>query len=96
MIVHIVLFKFKEENKQKNIKQAKEMLLSLEDLIDELEHIEVGINFDGSDRSMDMSIYTLFNTQEDLLSYALNPKHLEVVEFIKSVTQYSKVCDYNA
>lgn len=95
MIAHIVLFKFNDKNKDENIKKAKEMLLALEDKIEVLEHIEVGVNFDDAERAMDMSIYTLFDTKENLQTYASHPAHLEVVEFIKSVTEYSKVCDYS-
>lgn len=94
MIGHIVLFKFKNENKVQNMEKAKEMLLGLEDTIDVLEHIEVGINFDQAERAMDMSIYSLFENKENLNIYACHPSHLEVVDFIKSVTEYSKVCDY--
>lgn len=95
MIAHIVLFKFNDKNKDENIKKAKEMLLALEDKIEVLEHIEVGVNFDKAERAMDMSIYTLFDTKENLQTYASHLAHLEVVEFIKSVTEYSKVCDYS-
>lgn len=94
MIAHIVLFKFKEENKQANMEQAKEMLLALEDTIKVLEHMEVGINFDEAERAMDMSIYTIFESKENLQTYSSHPAHLKVVEFLKSVTEYSKVCDY--
>ena len=94
MVVHIVMFKFKEENKQVNIQKAKELLENLTIKIDELQSMEVGINFDTAPRAMDLSIYTTFNSNEDLNSYAVHPEHLKVVEFIKEVTQYSKVVDY--
>ena len=94
MIGHIVLFKFKEENKIQNIERAKELLLALEDLIPELVMMQVGINFDSADRAMDLSLYSLFESKEDLTRYASHPEHLKVVTFIKEVTEYSKVCDY--
>ena len=94
MIVHIVMFKFKDENKEANIQKAKEMLNALESKIEELLSIEVGINFDTAERAFDLSIYTKFNSKEDLNSYAVHPEHLKVVEFIKSVVTESKVVDY--
>ncbi len=94
MIKHIVLFKFHEENKEQNIQKAKEMLSVLPNVISELKGIEIGINFDSAPRAMDMSIYTTFDSVEDLNSYAVDPEHLKVVEFIKQVTEYSKVSDY--
>lgn len=94
MIVHIVMFKFEDENKKNNIHKAKEMLLALEDKIDELLSMEVGINFDTAARAFDLSIYTKFKSKEDLETYALHEAHLEVVAFIKAVTIESKVVDY--
>ncbi len=94
MIVHIVMFTFKEENKKENIEKAKELLNGLTTKIDELISIEVGVNFDTADRAMDLSLYSKFASKEDLNSYAIHPEHLKVVEFIKSVAKESKVVDY--
>lgn len=94
MIVHIVMFTFKEENKKENIEKAKELLNGLTAKIDELISIEVGVNFDTADRAMDLSLYSKFASKEDLNSYAIHPEHLKVVEFIKSVAKESKVVDY--
>jgi len=94
MIVHIVMFNFKEENKVENILSVKTKLEALVEKITCLGSMEVGINFTKSPRSMDMSLYSTFATQEDLNTYATHPSHLEVVAFIKEVTVESKVVDY--
>jgi len=94
MIVHIVMFKFKDENRDANIAKTEELLKALDGKIDELISIEVGINFDTADRAFDLSIYSKFQTKEDLNSYAIHSEHLKVVEFIKSVVSESKVVDY--
>lgn len=94
MIVHIVMFKFKDENKEANIQEVKKLLNVLPDLIPNLKLMEVGINFTIADRAFDLSLYSKFDTKEDLDIYALHPEHLKVVEFIKSVTLESKVVDY--
>ncbi len=94
MIVHIVLFSFKEDNKISNIQKAKEMLYALQGRVPSLKHIEVGENFSTEDRAMDLSIITHFDTKEDLQEYAVHPEHMKVVEFIKQVAEYSKVVDY--
>lgn len=94
MIVHIVFFKFKEEQKKENIQKAKEMLLSLLKCVPTLNTIEVGENFANEDRAMDLSIITHFDSVEDLQVYAVHPEHLKVVDFIKQVVEYSKVVDY--
>jgi hypothetical protein len=94
MIVHIVMLKFKDENKDANLNEAREQLNALVDLVPNLKLMEVGINFTVTERAFDLSIYSTFDTKEDLDAYAVHPDHLKVVEFIKSVTIESKVVDY--
>lgn len=94
MVVHIVMFQFKDENKALNIAKVKAKLESLEQSIDVLKTIEVGINFNESDRAMDLSLYSTFENEEDLKKYATHEEHLKVVALIKEVTLESKVVDY--
>jgi hypothetical protein len=88
------MFKFKDENKEENINLVEKRLNALVDKIDELDYIEVGVDFNGSDRAFDLSLYSKFKSKEDLKAYAVHPAHLEVVELIKRVTTQSKVVDY--
>lgn len=94
MIVHIVMFDFKQENKAENIAKTKVMLEALVEKIEPLLSMEVGIDFNGSERAMDLSLISTFETKEGLSEYATHPAHLEVVAFIKEVTELSKVVDY--
>ena len=94
MVKHIVMFDFKEENKEANIQKAKEMLEALLESVPTLKGIEVGVNFANEARAMDLSIYTTFENKEGLEAYAIHPEHLKVVEFIKRVIKGSKVVDY--
>ena len=94
MIVHIVMFQFKDENKEQNIAKTKDLLNALVNKIDELISLEVGVNFDTAERAYDLSLYSKFASKEDLNSYAVHSEHLKVVEFIKTVVQGSKVVDY--
>lgn len=94
MIIHIVMFKFKDENKSDNIYRAVQMLKDLRGLVPALKSIEVGTDFNQSDRAFDLSIYTSFESKEDLKAYALHPAHLKVLDFIKAVTLKSHVVDY--
>ncbi|MDA3947401.1 MAG: Dabb family protein [Helicobacteraceae bacterium] len=94
MIVHIVMFTFKNENKAENITKAKEMLAALVEKIEPLLSMEVGVDFNGGERAMDLSLISTFETKEGLNAYATDPAHLEVVSFIKEVTELSKVVDY--
>jgi hypothetical protein len=94
MIVHIVMFKFKDENKALNIAKVQKRLMKLEELIPSLKMMEVGVNFNESPRAFDLSLYSTFETEEDLEAYQVHPEHLQVVELIKEVTIESKVVDY--
>lgn len=94
MIVHIVMFKFKEQNRALNMAKVQKRLEDLEEHIDVLKSMEVGINFNESERAMDMSLYATFETQLDLKIYQEHPKHQEVVALIKEVTKESRVVDY--
>ena len=94
MIVHIVMFRFKEENREENLKEVTSRLNALVELIPTLKSMEVGVDFSRTERAFDLSLYSTFDSKEDLQAYAVHPEHLKVVELIKSVTLESKVVDY--
>ncbi len=94
MIVHIVMFKFKDEDKALNMAKVQKKLIQLEAKIPGLRSMEVGINFNESDRAFDLSLYSTFDSEMDLKEYATHEEHLKVVELIKEVTLESKVVDY--
>jgi hypothetical protein len=88
------MFKFKEENKKANIIQSKQMLENLMGAVPSLKSIDVGVNCIESDRAMDLSIITAFESKGGLDAYDEHPEHQKVVTFIKSVVEYSKATDY--
>jgi hypothetical protein len=94
MVVHIVMLKFKDEDKSENLQKVRDRLNALVGLVPTLNSIEVGINFSLEQRAFDLSLYSTFQTKEDLEAYAVHPEHLRVVELIKSTTLESKVVDY--
>jgi len=94
MIVHIVMFKFKDENKEANILKVKAALEALPQKIEGLLSMEVGIDFNQGERAFDLVLTSTFSTKEDLKVYATHPAHLEVVSFIKEVCSETKVVDY--
>jgi len=95
MVVHIVMFKFKEEGKAVNIAKTRVMLEALVEKIAPLRSMEVGIDINGSERAMDLSLYSTFDSVAGLKEYATHEAHLEVVSFIKEVTVESRVVDYH-
>lgn len=91
MIVHIVFFKF---NDVKNVDRLKEALETLPSKISEINEFEIGVDFNKSERACELSLYSTFDTKEDLKTYAVHPEHLKVVEIVKEVTEYTRVVDY--
>ncbi len=86
MINHVVLFKLKkydsESEKQDVIGSIEDALLSLQDKITELKHIEVGVNYELAAKSYDICLITHFENIAELDAYRIHPEHLVVAELI--------------
>lgn len=93
MIKHIVMWKFKE-GEQENMLIFRDRLLSLKGKIPEIRAMEVGININPSDRSYDAVLVSEFDSLEALKAYSVNPMHVEVSAFCKSIRESSVSCDY--
>ncbi|WP_456323357.1 Dabb family protein [Hydrogenimonas sp.] len=93
-VVHIVMFRFENENRDENIEKVKEMLEALPSKIETLRSMEVGVDFLHSERSMDLVLTSTFDDRDGLEAYRVHPAHQEVVAFIKEVTIESRVVDY--
>jgi len=94
VITHIVMIKFESNGNNEEIKEIKSMLEKLPESIQQINHIEVGINYSTEERAMDMVLCSRFESKEDLDIYANHPAHLEVLGKISKIAQYSKVVDY--
>ena len=90
MIKHVVMWKFKEENREENMKKTREMLLALPPVISEIKKMEVYFDITHTAASADVMLDTEFLTVEDLQTYAVHPEHLKVAEFVNSVV-FSRV-----
>lgn len=98
LIKHIVMWKLKEvaEGKSK-LENANIIKMSLEDLqnkIDQINMIEVGVNINNSKQAYDVVLYSEFENIEDLNLYQNHPEHLKVGEFINKVKDERVVADY--
>lgn len=96
MITHIVLFKLSEPTTE-NIEATKNKLLSMAGKIDQLRHIEVGVDVIRSERSYDIALTTRFDSLEELQAYQVHPYHAgEVVPYMKAVCSAIAAVDYNS
>ena len=96
MVVHIVMIKFKENTSKDEIEEIKSQIDGLFGKVPTLLSMDTGLNFSEEERAMDLSLIATFDSKEDLNEYAIHPNHLEVIENIKKVAEYSKVVDYEA
>ncbi len=95
MIVHIVSWKLKEDNKAENALHTKMLLESLIGKIEEIQTLEVGINSPGTSVSnWDVVLYSTFNTIDDLNKYQEHPLHKQVAEVIGTYRLERSCVDY--
>jgi hypothetical protein len=91
MLTHIVFMKFPTLEVAEQVQQK---LLALEGNIPSLRSIEAGLDITRSGRSWDLALLTRFDDQAGLDAYAIHPKHVDVLTFIKAnVTEVAAV-DY--
>ena len=98
MIKHVVCWTFKDfaegKTRQENLKETKVLLEGLKDMIKEVKHLEVGINFNPGLHAYDLALYSEFSSKEDLLTYTNHPEHQRVVEHLGRVRDQRIVVDY--
>lgn len=94
MIRHICMFKFKEENKEENLKEA---LVRVEALrgIEQIKRFEVVINdSDAPESNYEMSLIFDFNNMEELKTYQEDERHIAFGSYIKQVRESRACIDY--
>lgn len=94
MVKHVVMWKIKDA--KSNAEKMKDKLEALEAKIDEIKSLEVGINFNDSPRAYDLVLITEFEDQAALERYQKHPDHLEIVDYVKSLTNEVAAVDYNS
>lgn len=93
MIKHIVMWKFREDERD-NMLVFRDRLLALKKQIPEIRAMEVGININPSERSFDAVLVSEFDSMEALRAYSVNPLHVAVSDFCKTIRTQSVSCDY--
>ena len=93
MVKHIVMFKLKEKSPE-NMEHAVSTLRGLDEEIETLRFLEVGVDFKKSERSYDIVLTTHFDDQQGLSAYTGHPSHLPVIETMRELCSSSIVVDY--
>ncbi|MEG1523784.1 MAG: Dabb family protein [Clostridia bacterium] len=92
MIKHIVFTKF--SNPEENVPVARELLQALPAQIPQIISLETGADFLHSDRSFDMALIVLFETEADLKIYDQHPAHAKVRAYIREHRTASATVDF--
>ena len=94
MIMHIVMWKFTEENKKENMNTYKKRLMELPPIIKEIKHMEVGKEINIGGGNFDMVLVSEFKSMEDLQAYKEHPEHVKVLEFCSTICTERTCVDY--
>jgi len=93
MIVHIVFFRLKDSSPE-NMGSTADLIRSLDGKIPQIKRIEAGVDFVRGERNYDVSLYSEFDSVEDLDAYRVHPEHKVVVEQLKARSESIVAVDY--
>ena len=93
MVKHIVMFKLKEKSPD-NLKNLTSALNEMKGQIETLRLLEIGEDFEGSDRSFDLVLTTHFDNRQGLETYAGHKIHQPVIQLAQSLCSQTVVVDY--
>lgn len=93
MLRHVVLFKLLNRDAE-NVKKVAQVLKGLENKIDLLKSLEVGIDIMKLDRSYDIAFIASVSNQEDLQRYQNHEAHIPVKKYMGEVCQSIVSVDY--
>lgn len=99
MFVHIVLFRLHErtadgKTKHENALELKRRFEAMSGLVPGLLRCDVGIDVLHGTESVDIALYTEFESRAAYEAYAIHQAHQEVVGFLKNVRTERRAIDY--
>lgn len=94
MIKHIVCYKLKDRSRE-SCEKARDLLLSMQGQIEQIKSIEVGVDILHTERSYDLVLQVLFESEAAMASYQQHDYHKSVVQpYMHSVRESSVSVDY--
>lgn len=98
MLVHIVMWKLKDEaqgkSKAENAERIKVLLESLPARVPEIQGFSVGIQAFQNTEAWDIVLHSVFDDADALLAYQNHPDHLDVAREIAGLRSEKAVVDY--
>ena len=93
MIKHIVLFKLQEDQKDA-VDTLVAKLRHLPEVIDLPQSFEVGKNVVSLAVNYDVALVSTFESVDALMEYKNHPEHDRFVDYMRTVCEPVKACDY--
>lgn len=94
MVRHIVFFKFKDGVDEKKRLELQDALKGLKSGISLVRELEVGADIGHKHNSYDLVLNSLFDSLDDVESYAVHPEHIKVVALVRDLCQSSVKVDF--
>jgi hypothetical protein len=98
MFKHIVIWKLQDEaggrTKAENAALIKERFEEMANMLDGLQHLEVGIDVLHTEASADVVLYMEFDSKAAHDAYQEHPAHKSLASFIGGVRLTRQVIDY--
>jgi hypothetical protein len=82
------------DNNETNRSLVRDMLLNLPEVVEDLESLEIGDNFNESDAAYDLVLITTHRDRARLEKYRKHPEHVAVANRIKELTSERVVVDF--
>ena len=93
MFHHVVFFKVKDGSRA-NAEKVRDALEAMRGKIEQLRHLEIGIDTLRTERSWDLALLTRFDSRADLEAYAEHPVHLAAIASFRDVRESTCVVDW--
>ena len=98
MVKHVVMLRLKEEahgnSKEANARLIKQKIEGLRGKIPGMVRLEVGFDFSRTEQSVDLCLFSEFETRAALDAYQTHPAHQAILPFIAEARAERRLADY--
>lgn len=93
MFHHIVFFKVKDRSVE-NARKVADALEGMRGKIEQLKHLEIGVDVLKTDRSWDLALVTRFDSRADMEAYVAHPAHKAAIASFADVRESTCAVDW--
>jgi len=94
MLTHIVVWKYRADVAADIRQQHVDRLQELSRIVPEVRSLSVGFDTLGLPRSYDTGLVATFDDHAGLDAYTVNPEHVKVAEFGRSISEHVASVDF--